>query len=1092
MRLKLTASSRLLRFLPFFTILLGSNIKTAHAQVSFASTTQVAKKQHKSNSKIPAEKFVQKLFQERKWNVAYGPHVLEDKFIDAAFVIPEQWDQRKVEEWLLKELNVRLKQKSATQFVLLPGEKPTPEKTIEQRVVMRKVRGTVVDTKEPPEPLQGVSVVIKGNESRGVLTDSVGYFEINIEESDILVFSFAGYTAKEVKASTIKTTITIALEQATTALEQVVVTGFSSQKVKNLASSVSTVSMENITNKPITQLSQALQGGATGILVSQSSGLPGGDAASIKIRGIGSNLGSDPLVLVDGVPFDINRIDPATVESVTILKDAAAASIYGARAGNGVIVITTKRGKAGKVNVQYNAYAGAQVPTYIPDFVDAATYMTMINEADRNNGGSGNIYNQASIDNTAAGTDPIQYPNTKWNDLVFNKSSGIQEHSLNISGGTGPARFALSANYLSQQGMINRSGFNRGTVRANTSIDLRKNIVVFMDLFTSRENQTEPFAWGYGTSQVIGWAYMAPPNIIAKYPQKEDRPDYTYYGQYGESWNPVANLERGGQRQNIRDLVLVNLRPKWEILPGLELKGQFSYRVTSGVRKDSRDSYMFFDYFTNQKTGRDFTDIKDAGPTNRSSYYYVGGNFDYKKEIGLHSINAIAGYSKELNNADAWTEKALTSVFAKVFYSYDDRYLLEVSDRQDGSSLFAQGKKWGNFPSVAVGWNIHSEKFMESVQLINQLKLRASYGLLGNNNIDPYKYQSTINTGNGTETSFGNPNITWEKMNILNLGLNMGFWENKLDLTFDVYDKKTTDLIVYPAPTLTSAIQTSPSNFGNLRNRGWELRLGYNEAINKDLRFSFNLGYSYNKTTLLSLVQNPLKSANTIKQEGYSFVEYYGFRNAGLLQAKDFNANGDAMIPIIDGQKPGDIRYLDLSGPDGNPDGKIDNYDRAILGPTDPLSNYFSNISVRYKNFDFETLLTGVGKVDAYYSGRIALPLNVSGEGGTPMKWHLDYWTPENTDARFPRLLPSPGVNGMFSDFWSVNGAYLRVRYIQLGYNFPAKLINKARLSRLRFYVNAQNPFTFTKLQIIDPESRGNESTYPIMRVYTAGINATF
>ncbi|WP_173002994.1 TonB-dependent receptor [Chitinophaga sp. SYP-B3965] len=969
-------------------------------------------------------------------------------------------------------------------------ENETPSVAVKQAT--RKVRGTVVTTKEPPDPLPGVTVMIKGVAGRGVITDSVGYFEIEANENDVLVFSFSGYSSKELKVAAVNSNnVIISLEEKETSLNQVVVIGYNAQKVKNLASSVSTINMENIVNKPITQLSQALQGGATGIFVNQNSGLPGGDAASIKIRGIGSNLGSDPLVLVDGIPFDINRVDPATVESVTILKDAAAASIYGARAGNGVIVITTKRGKAGKVKVQYNAYGGVQAPTYIPDFVDAATYMKMMNLADLNSGGQGQLFSADAISKTAAGTDPVHYPDTKWNDLVFNKTAGIQEHSLSVSGGTGTARFALSANYLSQKGMITSSGFSRGTVRANTSIDLRKNIVVFMDLFASREQQTEPYAGSNGTARVIGWAYTAPPNIAAKYPAKDDRPGYTYYGTYGESWNPVANLERGGTKDNIKDNVLVNLRPKWEIIPGLELKGQFSYRVSSGVYKNNRDSYIFFDYFTNQKTGRDFTDVKDAGPLTRASYYYIGSNLDYRKDFGKHSINAIAGYSKELNNADAWSEKALVSAFGKVYYSYDERYLLEVSDRQDASSLFAQGKKSGNFPSVAVGWNIHNEKFMERLTLIDQFKIRASYGLLGNNNIDPYKYQSTINSGNGTETSVGNPDITWEKIKILDLGLNVTLWKNKVDFTFDVYDKKTTDLIVNPAPTLTSGMPVAPINFGSMQNKGWELKIGYNETIKKDLQLSVNLGYSYNKTRLLTLAQNPLKSGTTIKQEGYSFDEYYGFQSEGLLQEKDFN-NGQAQVPVIDGQKPGDIRYKDVGGATGKPDGKINDYDKVILGPTDPLSNFFANLSLKFKNFDFETLFTGIGKVNTFYNGRIALPLNVGGEGGTPMKWHQDYWTPQNTTARFPRLRPSPGVNGNFSDFWAENGAFVRVKYVQLGYNFSASLINKIKLAGLRIYVNAQNPLTFTKLQVIDPESKGDQTTYPIMRVYTFGLNANF
>ncbi len=245
--------------------------------------------------------------------------------------------------------------------------------------------------------------------------------------------------------------------------------------------------------------------------------------------------------------------------------------------------------------------------------------------------------------------------------------------------------------------MIALGSFTRANMRANTSVDLRKNIVVYMDLFASRDQQREPYNWGYGTGQLMAWTYKAPPTIAAKYPEKAERPGYTYYGNYGESWNPVANLEKGGFTERIRDEMLINLRPKWELIPGLNLKGQFSYRVSSGADKQDRDSYIFFDYFTNQKTGRDFTAVKTAGATNRSSYYYIGGNLDYDRTIGDHRVNAIAGYSREMTNSDAWTEKGLISYFGKLYYSYADRYLLEAGIRRDGSSLFAPGRKWGNF-----------------------------------------------------------------------------------------------------------------------------------------------------------------------------------------------------------------------------------------------------------------------------------------------------------------------------------------------------------------------------------------------------------
>ncbi|SKA42778.1 TonB-linked outer membrane protein, SusC/RagA family [Chitinophaga eiseniae] len=944
------------------------------------------------------------------------------------------------------------------------------------------LRGRVLTQEEPPQPIPGTTVAVKGT-TKGVITDPDGFFEVKAQANEVLVFSVIGYKPKEYTVQRNQRNLVISLQENVSGLNELVVTGFSEQKVKHMASSVATVNLSNVNNKPITQLSQALQGGVTGINVNQGSGLPGGDAAAIKIRGVGTFLSSDPLVLVDGVPFDMNKLDPNTIESISVLKDAAAASLYGARAGNGVIIITTKRGVPGVVNVQYNGYAGTQTPVYSPEFVDAATYMRMTNEAIRNNGGDP-LYSEDVIRQTADRSDPVKYPSTNWKDEVIHQQSQIQQHSMSVSGGNSAARFALTASYLSQQGMVKNSSFNKGNVRANTSVDLSKNIVVFMDLFASREEQNQPYALGRGAGGILGWAYTAPPNIAAKYPDKPERPGYTYYGTYGESWNPVANTERGGVSNRVRDEILINLRPKWEIIPGLTLKGQFSYRVSSGADKTNRDAYIFFDYFTNQKTGRDFTDIKSAGPSNRSGYYYTGGNLDYNKSFGKHRVNAVLGYSKEMNNPDPWKEITLASVFGKVYYSYADRYLLEAGMRRDGSSIFAPGKKWGNFPSIAVGWNLGNEAFMKPLTFLDQLKLRGSYGRLGNNAIDPYMYQSTVDPGNGKESTFGNPNITWEKVAILDIGADISLFKNKLDVTFDWYNKKTSDLILRPQPTLTSAIGLTPINIGTMKNAGWEVKLSYNTNVGKNVNIAVNAGYSRNKSTLLKMAQTlPLIEGNTIREVGGAFAEYYGFKSLGLIQQGDIEKG----IAIIPGQAAGDIRYADI---DNN--GVIDDNDKVKLGATEPYSSYFGSISVKWKRFDFETMITGIGQVVNFYNGRIAIPFNAASEGGTPLTWHMDYWTPENPGARFPRLLPSPGPNEKVSDFWSVNGAYARVKYIQIGYQLPVSQTGRIKLKSIRVYLNAQNPLTITEMEVSDPETRGDETKYPIMKMYTAGLNISF
>lgn len=470
---------------------------------------------------------------------------------------------------------------------------PTSVRAAEPEGELLDIRGVVVDTKDTPVALAGVTVVVQGT-VRGTTTDAQGFFSIKARHGEILTFTFIGYKGKEYRVTKSVANLSIAMEEELTAIDQVVVTGMTSQQRKHIAASVGSVASTNFESKPITRLSQALQGGTTGILVTQNSGLPGGDGATIKIRGVASLLGSDPLVLVDGFEFDMDKLDPSTVESVSILKDAAAASIYGAKAGNGVILITTKRGSAGKVSVTYNGYFGIQQPIYLPDFIDAPTYMEYLNEANKNSTGT-TKYTQEQIDITREGSDPIHYPNTNWMEQTMRKNSPIHEHNFTVSGGNTTARFALSAQYLNQEGMYKcqENGFERFTVRANTTVNLNKNLLMYVDMFVGRDTQKQPISVN---KSILDYIYLAPPTLVSKYPAQEgQKPGYDYYGIYFEWMNPLANLERGTMRASVRDYVTINARPTWHILPGLTLKGQVGYRISTGMDKEDRNAYVFLD-----------------------------------------------------------------------------------------------------------------------------------------------------------------------------------------------------------------------------------------------------------------------------------------------------------------------------------------------------------------------------------------------------------------------------------------------------------------------------------------------------------------
>ncbi|SHJ80075.1 TonB-linked outer membrane protein, SusC/RagA family [Arenibacter nanhaiticus] len=951
---------------------------------------------------------------------------------------------------------------------------------------MLKVQGRVYDSNEPPEALAFVSVSLKGS-NKGVITDENGYFDIVVQKGDILVFSFTGFSPKEFNVQRAYSDLVISLEEEVGMLDEVVITGYGEERKLNMISSISTLDVaKNVANKPITSLSQALQGGITGLTVTQNSGLPGGDAASIKIRGI-STLGySDPLVLVDGIPMDMNDLDPNTIESVTVLKDASAAAIYGARAANGVIVIKTKRGKTGQVSVSYNSYVGIQNATYLPDFMDGASYMEMVNTAYINNGGNP-VYNQEEINITRNKSDIYNYPNTNWLDETWNKNALLTNHSVGVQGGNNIARFALTVNYLDQEGFIENVGFDRFNIRANTTVNLTDNVTVNMDFNAIRKDQMETNLRDGETDYVLNYIYRAPPTLVPKYPSKDG---VDFYGIFFEMRNPKAMLERGGTTQRLTDNMSINIQPKWEVLPKLNLNAQYSYRINSNATNQKRDPFNFFEYETGV-LNYTWDNVRSAS-TGRSSYYFIGGNIDYTYLNEKHRLFVLGGYNQELTNSGNWDQWAMRSYFGKANYTFNDKYLAEVTFRADGSSRFGKGNKTGYFPSFGLGWNMHEEEFLNQYNWLDNLKVRLSYGQLGNENIGLYQYQNLISAGNGVETIFGNPNITWETVNMLNYGFDLAIFKG-VNFNFDIYDKLTKDIILSPPISLIGGTSSANINAGKVRNQGFELGVNYSRNFN-DGYFTIHGGLSKNKNKIEKLPGGPYINGSSIHKEGYALGSHYRYLTNGLLQESDFTTDGAGNIVPKDGvvlwgdQRPGDIRFVDI-----NEDGNFDNSDRVITGDGQPDFNYFTNFSTGYQNWDFELLLQGVQGVNASYGGANAIPLNLNGDtGSTPQKFHSDYWTPDTPDAYYPRPTPEPGNNLQPSNYWDFDASYLRVKYIQIGYTLNEKFLNPIGIKKCRVYANAQNPFTLTSQSITDPENLGGSSTYPLIKVLTLGVNVKF
>lgn len=968
----------------------------------------------------------------------------------------------------------------------------SPDQTTDRNLT---IQGQILENTEPPYPLIGVSVQIKNVPNSGTISDNNGYFSIKAKRGDVLVFSYIGFQDYEYVVSRAISNLTVPLSEDVEMLEEVVVTGIGEEKKLNTISAVSPLNVEsNMQTKPITSLSQALQGGITGLSVSQSSGMPGADAPSVKIRGISSlETDNNPLVLVDGIPMPMNSLDPNTIESVTVLKDAAASAIYGARAANGVIVVKTKRGMPGRVKVSYNGYYGWQKGTYLPDFIDAAGYMEMVNTANLNVGGS-RIYSQEAIDKTRSGVDPINYPDTDWAKFLFGTGT-VQSHAVSVSGGSNLARFALSVNYLDNQGIAKNTDHNRLSIRANTSVSLLDNLSVNMDFNSSRTDRSQPLYNNGG--DIFTYIYATPPNTVARYPMKEGS-DIVYYGNRPEQRNPAALLDRGGTWDNLHDMININISPRWEIIPNLVLRGQYSYRISSSVGKGTSSAYNFFDYTSNAflQTWGSSNSISKG----RASYYYIGGTLEYTLNLDKHRLFAIAGYNQEETNDGDWARYAMRSVYGKLNYTYDRRYLLEGTVRYDGSSRFGPGHKYGVFPSIGAGWNLHEEKFLEPLfkDKVNEFKIRTSYGLLGNENIGLYRYQTLIDPNNGNETVFGNPDITWETVHMFNIGADIRLFKN-FGITLDYYNKLTKDMIITPPISYIGGISAAPLNAGEIRNKGWEASLNYDKSFG-DFHLNIHAGLSQNKNKIEKLFNAPYDNGNTINQIGHALSSYYVYPTDGLLQESDFTKDDAGKwvpkdgVTIFDGQQPGDIKYLDVSGPNGEKDGKITVDDRQIRGSSQPDLNYFGKLGFNYKKFDFEVLFQGVTGVEAYYYEPYSFGLNVSGDGQTPLAVQKDYWTPTNTDARYPRMAPnsSYGNNGWMSDFWKFDASYCRVKYIQLGYTFDQMSLKRMGVSNIRVYFNTQNPFTIAKESLTDPESRGQKGSYPLVKTYSVGVSLNF
>lgn len=968
------------------------------------------------------------------------------------------------------------------------------------------VRGTVADQSGIPIP--GVNVIESGT-SNGTVTNFDGEFSIDVPPEAILEFSFIGYATVEYPVEG-RANLDVEMAPQASSLDEVVVVGYGTQKKSDLTGSVSSVSSEELNQYPAIDATQALQGRAPGVTVTSSNGEPGA-GARIRIRGGTSiNASSSPLYVVDGFAGAAPP-PPGDIASIEVLKDASATAIYGSRGANGVVLVTTKRGSAGKTRIELNTSYSFQEVSNPLDLLNGEQFAEYINELYRNDGSSNIPFDNPS--SYGEGTD--------WQDEIF-RSGNLQNYELSASGGMENLRFYTSLNYYGQEGVIVNSQYERISGLVNLDFDVSENVRVGTKMLATRSERdgvrTQEGSGGTSGTGVIGAALKFEPTQGVY----DDEGNYTI-SQIGDPHdNPVAvALER--ENNSVNDMFQGNTFAEIDFL------NNFQFRTSLGVQinNNRNGSYVPTTLVEGRNTGGS-GGITSGKYTNAITENYL----TYSQEFNdIHSLNVMGGYSYQSYRGESWgaanrefisdgfsfwnlgggsnfqspssslNEWALSSFYGRLNYNLMDRYLLTFTGRYDGSSRFGANNKWAFFPSGAFAWNIGRESFMDGWDAMSQMKIRASYGVTGNTEIGSYqslaRFSPTLAVIGGSQvnavrpTGVANQNLSWESTQQTNVGLDIGFWNNRLNFTADYYYKLTEDLLYSVPLPQYSGYSSSLQNVGSLENKGWEFALN---TINWDGEFSWRTDFNitFNRNQILDLPGGEIRYSNVpghllgpesqVLREGEVVGAFYGRIFDGIYQeGDDFSAEPDKV--------PGDVKFVDI-----NNDGVINGDDRTIIGNPHPDFVYGFNNDFAYKNFDLTVFIQGSQGNDMMNFTRMELDWMAGKSNATTNA--LNRWTPTNTNTDVPRA--SGSHSPQVSTRWVEDGSYVRLKNIVFGYNFPEVVLNRLNVGNLRVYLSAQNILTFTDYSGYDPEVSFQDSnrnigldyaSYPNVKAYTVGLD---
>lgn len=1029
---------------------------------------------------------------------------------------------------LLDDSETTYKKRDDNIIMLLPKTNMTqPKQTGNKKVV-----GIITD--KSGEPIIGANILVKGT-SIGTITDINGKFSLEVPKNAEIVVSYIGYQEQKIDVRD-KSTIKVGLQEDTKILDEVVVVGYGIVKKSDLTGAVSSITSDQIKERSNANVMSSLSGQIAGVQIQQTQGAPG-YAPAIKVRGISTiTAGATPLYVIDGFPLenaDLSVVNPQDIASIEVLKDASSAAIYGSRGANGVVLITTKGGKEGKTKVEANYEFGMQKLTRKVDMMDSQEFIQYYVDAHNNswiaNGGKASDPNSARPSSYQIPQEfldePGKFATTDWQDVLF-RTGQSQNAQLSVSGGSDKTQFRLSGSYLNQQGIVDRSFYERMSIRSNVTHKILPNLKVGVNLAFSRIH-SRIYGTG-GKSDAVSLSLQNDPifpvyNENGNYGFKDPESEWYRFVPYSlQLWHPYA-ITREINKSDITMNTIVSMFMEYNFLK------HFTFKTSLNATNNDRRYQDFRNQ--GQKYGWSAVQVAEANDDTYRTYNWLFENtLNYDQTFGKHSLNVLLGYSAQKNNYEETTLTAqsfpnnmvhtlnagtptagasnasnwsMISYIGRANYSYDNKYLMTATLRRDGCSRFGENNRWGYFPSASVAWKVSEEEFIKNLSWISNMKIRASYGVTGNDQIDnygsigllsqnQYAYGTTLTPGLYTST-ISNPDLKWEKTGQFDLGLNVGLFGNRIYFEADYYYSKTQDLLLnVPVPAITGYTQQL-TNIGRVRNAGLEFLLNTKNLVG-DFKWetSFNISMNRNKVLKLGPNNSPIYINNwgTTKTEiGQPVANYYGYIFDGVFKNQEEVDN----YPHVSSTTPGDPIVRDV-----NNDGVIDDNDRTVIGNAQPDFTYGLTNTFTYKNFDLTVVLQGSEGNEIMNSSTRFLKYYNGNRNG--YKEIVNYWKSESNPGdgiHFKPYLNYPGLQTQFSSYWVEDGSFLRISNVRLGYNFPEKLLKKTPFSTARLYVNVDNLHVFSKFVGYDPENSvftdalntGNDyGAYPIPMTITFGV----